>query len=64
MKEKERLIFDRRLVERNLAKGIISKKDLEKKLASLPDVSEKVEKLGGDEKTDGDQKKDVRQSSK
>lgn len=64
MKEREQLIFDRRLIERNLAKGIISKKDIEKKLASLPDVSEKMEKLGGDEKTAGDQKKDVRQSTK
>ena len=35
--------FDQRVIERNLAKGIISKAEYEKYLADLPDLSDKCE---------------------
>ena len=34
-------LFDRRTVERNIKKGLISRKDYEKHLKSLDDVAEK-----------------------
>ncbi len=37
------LRFDKRLVERNLRGGIVSREDYEQHLASLPDVAEKAE---------------------
>ncbi|RME52760.1 MAG: hypothetical protein D6795_06310 [Deltaproteobacteria bacterium] len=36
-------LFDRRLVERNRRKGLITKEEYEAHLAALPDVSEKIE---------------------
>lgn len=51
--------FDRRVVDRNLQKGIITAKDVEKRLKSLPDLhdqlvvetdEEKVEEQGESEK--------------
>ena len=35
-------LFDRRIVERNVKRGLITRKDYEKFLKSLPDCSEKV----------------------
>jgi len=43
---------DTRLIERNLAKGFISKKDAAKAIAHLPDVAEKAEWVTMD--SDGD----------
>jgi hypothetical protein len=34
--------FDTRIVERNMKRGLISRKDYEKFLKSLPDVKDKV----------------------
>ena len=45
------LLFDVRLIERNLTSGILTQKEHEKYLKNLPDVSQKMEKLEGDEKT-------------
>jgi hypothetical protein len=42
MEEKNHL-FDKRLTERNLMKGIISQKDYERFLKDLPDLKEKYE---------------------
>ena len=35
-------IFDSRIVERNIKRGLVSRKDYEKYLKSLPDSKEKV----------------------
>ena len=40
--EKNARLFDRRVVERNIKKGLITRKDLEKYLKSLPDAAEKA----------------------
>ena len=39
----EFLRFDKRIIERNLRGGIVSEKDYEKHLKSLPDLTEKAE---------------------
>ena len=36
-------LFDKRIIEKNIAEGIISKTDYEEYLANLPDVSNKKE---------------------
>jgi hypothetical protein len=38
--------WDIRVRERNLRKGILDDKDVEKHLAQLPDVAEKAESIG------------------
>jgi hypothetical protein len=43
-KENERL-FDLRVVERNIRKGIISRKDLERVIKSLPDRADNAVKM-------------------
>ena len=45
-KELEKLKYDKRLLEANVARGIISKADQEKHLSSLPDLASNVENLG------------------
>lgn len=35
-------LFDRRVVERNIKKGVITRKDYEKHLKSLTDVSDRI----------------------
>jgi hypothetical protein len=52
-------LYDRRVLERNIKKGLVTRKDHEKFLKSLPDVADKVaspderiEDLGGDEPGD------------
>jgi len=35
-------LFDRRIVERNIKRGLITRKDYEKFLKSLPDVADKI----------------------
>jgi hypothetical protein len=35
-------LFDRRIVERNIKKGLLSRKDYEKHLKSLPDVASNI----------------------
>jgi hypothetical protein len=39
---KNQRLYDRRVVERNIKKGLITRKDVEKHLKSLPDVADKV----------------------
>jgi hypothetical protein len=36
------ILFDRRIVERNIKRGLITRKDYEKFLKSRPDAAEKV----------------------
>jgi hypothetical protein len=38
----ETRIYDRRTVERNIKRGVISRKDYEKHVKSLPDAADKV----------------------
>ena len=45
MKDKNPLVFDKRLQGKNLRSGLIGQDDLNKYLKNLPDVSEKMEKL-------------------
>jgi hypothetical protein len=35
-------LFDRRIVERNIKRGLVTRKDYEKFLKSLPDASDKL----------------------
>jgi hypothetical protein len=35
-------LFDKRILERNIQKGLLNPKDLEKRLKSLPDLSEQI----------------------
>jgi len=35
-------LFDRRIVERNIKKGLVTRKDYEKHLKSLPDVATNI----------------------
>ena len=37
--------FDIRMVNLNIRTGVLSKEDLDKQLSSLPDLSDKIEKL-------------------
>jgi nitrogen regulatory protein PII-like uncharacterized protein len=37
------MLFDRRVVERNIKKGLITREDYEKRLAALEDVAEQAE---------------------
>ena len=36
------VLFDRRIVERNIKRGLVTRKDYEKFLKSLPDASDKM----------------------
>ncbi len=45
-KELEKLKFDKRLLESNVNRGIVSKADSDKYLADLPDLAHNVENLG------------------
>ncbi len=40
--EPEARLFDARVVERNIKRGVITRKDYEKHLKALPDVKDKV----------------------
>jgi hypothetical protein len=40
--EKSPRLFDNRTIERNIRKGLITRKDYDKYLKSLPDVTEKI----------------------
>jgi len=40
--DKKDLLFDRRILDRNLEKGVISRKDYEKFLAELEDAKDNV----------------------
>lgn len=39
-------VYDQRLVERNIKKGAISRKDYEKHIKSLPDAKDKAANMG------------------
>lgn len=47
------LLFDKRVVERNIKKGLITREEYEKYLSALPDVSDQAEviqaRLGSEE---------------
>ncbi len=40
------LLLDKRLVDRQIAKGALSRADLEKNLKELPDLADKTENIG------------------
>jgi hypothetical protein len=44
--EVKKLRFDKRLLESNVARGLVSKADQQKHLADLPDLASNVENLG------------------
>jgi hypothetical protein len=55
---KSQLIYDKRLIDRHLKRGIISREEWEKHLAELPDVASKGERLSfDDEDQDADDDK-------
>jgi hypothetical protein len=45
---KDEILNDVRLIERHIRKGLINRKDLEKRLKELPDVAEQAELLSLD----------------
>ena len=49
--------FDKRILERNIQKGLLTQKDLEKRLKSLPDLAGQVaaDEDDDDEETGADQ---------
>ena len=49
LKKNDNLLFDVRLIEKNLKAGVMVRKEVEKYLKNLPDISEKAEKLWKDE---------------
>lgn len=48
------LLVDKRLVERNIHKGLISRKDFEKHLKDLPDSADNAEEVEFEPPTGGD----------
>jgi hypothetical protein len=51
--QKSNRLFDKRTVDRNIKKGLVTRKDYEKHLKTLPDVASKGV-YGGKEGDDGD----------
>ena len=49
---KDEVLNDVRLIERHIRKGLINRKDLEKRLKELPDVAEQGEILSLDQAND------------
>ena len=47
-------LIDKRIVGRNIRKGVVSKKDYDKQLAQLPDRAENAEWIGGQSESDED----------
>lgn len=45
MKKKEEFLYDVRVANRHIREGVITKKDYDKYLSSLPDVEDKSEPL-------------------
>jgi len=45
MSEKSAKLFDLRIVERNIQKGLVSRKEYEEYLAGLDDSADKAEKI-------------------
>jgi hypothetical protein len=39
------MLLDRRVIERNIRKGLVNREEYEKSLAALPDVSEQAEEI-------------------
>ena len=48
--------FDKRIVERNITKGLLTAKDLEKRLKGLPDLADQVAAIEATD--DGDDEAD------
>jgi hypothetical protein len=46
--------FDKRIVDRNIQKGLVTAKDLEKRLKGLPDLADQVAPNEPDEEDDKD----------
>ena len=46
-------LFDRRIVERNIKRGLTTRKDYEKFLKSLPDAAEKVKSPDEEQSPEG-----------
>ncbi len=44
----EQLLYDKRLVDRHIARGLIEKTEYEKRIAALPDVEEKAASLASE----------------
>ncbi|MBX3019039.1 MAG: hypothetical protein KF767_14220 [Bdellovibrionaceae bacterium] len=51
-RQDELIKFDSRMIDWNLSRGIITKEEYEKHLASLPDLSAQAEKIELDETSD------------
>jgi hypothetical protein len=47
-------LVDKRIVGRNIRKGVVSKKDYDKQLAQLPDRAENAEWIGGQSEAGSD----------
>lgn len=47
-------LIDKRIVGRNIRKGVVSKKDLDKQLAQLPDRADNAEYVGGQSEANED----------
>ena len=45
---------DKRIVERNIKKGVVTKKDYDKHLAQLPDRADNADYIGGQSEADRD----------
>ena len=56
--DKDSRLFDVRVVERNIQKGVISRKDYEKHLKSLGDAKEKTRTPGAEQPPDDDDRND------
>lgn len=56
-------LLDKRVIERNIKKGLVSRETFEKHLSALPDVADQAEtiqaKLGDDDEDDIDDDEDM-----
>lgn len=52
-RQDELIKFDSRMIEYNMNRGTLTKEELEKHLASLPDLAAQAEKIDLDETGDG-----------
>ena len=49
---KDEVLYDTRLIERHVRKGVLNRKDIEKRLKELPDAAEQGEILSLDQDND------------
>jgi hypothetical protein len=50
--------IDKRIVDRNIKKGVVTKKDFDKQLSQLPDRADNVEYIGGQSEAGRDEDDD------